>query len=406
VQIAYVLNTYPAPSHSFIRREIAALERKGLTIHRMAMRAHDGPLVDANDSAEAAKTHYVLAAGMTTLIWSLWRTLLIRPAGLFAALTKAMRMGWRSEAGLVKHLIYWIEGAYVARRARDLGAERLHAHFGTNAATVAMLAHDMGGPDFSFTVHGPEEFDKPALIGLTQKLRSADFVVAVSSYGRSQLCRLIPPRLWPQVKVVHCGIEPENFDQPAPMPEVRPLRLVCIGRFAEQKGLFTLIDAMAEVVQRSVDVQLTLIGDGPLRPLVEHAIAQNGLTEHVFLTGWLDEGAIRRELAESHGLVLPSFAEGLPVVLMEAMVSARPVISTWVAGIPELVQQGTNGWLVPASDAEALAGAIVEMSMTPLATLARMGKSARARALTRHSIDTEAGKLALLFAQRPRTHPD
>jgi colanic acid/amylovoran biosynthesis glycosyltransferase len=406
LQIAYVLNTYPAPSHSFIRREIAALERKGLTVHRMAMRPHDGPLPDPADQAEAARTHYVLATGIGVLLWALWRTLLVRPGGLFGALAQALRMGRRSEAGLVKHLIYWVEGAHVARRARDLGAERLHAHFGTNAATVALLAQMMGGPDFSFTVHGPEEFDKPALIGLAEKLHHADFAVAISSYGRSQLCRLIPPRLWSKVKVVHCGIEPEAFEHPAPMPPGRPLRLVCIGRFAEQKGLFTLIDALAEAVRRGVDVHLVLIGDGPLRPMIEASIAHHRLRDHVYLTGWLDETGVRMELAQAQCIVLPSFAEGLPVVLMEAMVAARPVVSTWVAGIPELVQPGRNGWLVPPADHEALADAIVDLSMTAPETLARMGKSARARALTRHSIDTEAAKLALLFAQRPRTQPD
>lgn len=406
MQIAYVLNTYPAPSHSFIRREIAALERKGLVIHRIAMRRHDGALPDRADQAEAAKTHYVLSAGMMALLWSLLRTLLVRPFGLFAALGQALRMGWQSEAGVLKHVIYWVEGAHVARHTRDLGAERVHAHFGTNAATVAMLSSMMGGPRFSFTVHGPEEFDKPALIGLATKLQQADFAVAVSSYGRSQLCRLIPPRLWSRIKVVLCGIEPEKFSQPSPLPAGRPLRLVCIGRFAEQKGLFTLIDAMSEVVQQGVNVQLVLIGDGPLRPLIEASITQNGLEDHVFLTGWLDEAGVRRELGQAHGMVLPSFAEGLPVVLMEAMVAGRPVIATFVAGIPELVQPGKNGWLVPAGDDAALANAIIEMSMTPDDTLTRMGRSARARALTRHSIDTETSKLALLFTQRPRTQPD
>jgi colanic acid/amylovoran biosynthesis glycosyltransferase len=406
VKIAYVLNTYPAPSHSFIRREIRALERRGLTIHRLAMRPHDGPLADASDRDEAARTEYVLAAGVLALLWSVWRTLLVRPAGLVGALGQALSMGWRSEAGLMRHLVYWLEGAHVARRARDLGADRLHAHFGTNAATVAMLAHAMGGPDFSFTVHGPEEFDKPGLIGLAQKLEQADFVVAVSSYGRSQLSRLLPPRDWSRLKIVHCGIEPERFADPAPMPDLKPLRLVSIGRFAEQKGLMTLLDAMEQLVTRSVAVELVLIGDGPMRPLIEDAIAQKGLAHSVHLAGWLDGAGVRAELAGSHGLVLPSFAEGLPLVVIEAMVSARPVIATWIAGIPELVQPGRNGWLVPAGDPEALAAAIVDMSITPADQLVRMGKSARARALTRHSIDTEAAKLAQLFAQRPRTQSD
>lgn len=405
MKIAYVLNTYPAPSHSFIRREIRALERQGLTIRRIAMRPHNGPLADPADREEAAQTEYVLAAGVAALLGSVLACLLRQPFALTAALRQALRLGRRSEAGLVRHLIYWVEAAHLARRARALGVERLHAHFGTNAATVAMLARRLGAPPYSFTVHGPEEFDKPALIGLARKLEHADFAVAVSSYGRSQLCRLVHPRHWPRLKVVHCGIEPAKFDDPPRMSDHRPLRLVCIGRLAEQKGHLLLIEAMAEVARRGFPVELSLVGDGPLRPLIERAIARAELTRSVRLTGWLDEAGVQGEIAHAHGMVLPSFAEGLPVVLMEAMACARPVIATWVAGIPELVQPGINGWLVPAGSAESLASAILDMATTSTDTLARMGRSARARALTRHSIDTESAKLAALFAQRPRTQP-
>lgn len=405
MSVVYVLNTYPAPSHSFIRREIAALERRGLTVHRIAMRPHDGPLADPRDQAEAARTEHVLAAGLPALLGSLLACLVQAPGAVLAALRQALRLGRRSEAGLLRHLIYWVEAARVTRRARALGATRLHAHFGTNAATVAMLARTMGAPPFSFTVHGPEEFDKPALIGLAEKLEQADFAVAVSSYGRSQLCRLVAPRLWPKLQVVHCGIEPALFADPAPIPRDRPLRLVCIGRLAEQKGHLMLVQAMALLVARGLWVHLVLVGDGPLRPNIERAIDRAGLGDAVRLAGWLPEDGVRAEIAAAHAMVLPSFAEGLPVVLMEGMAAARPVIATWIAGIPELVQPGRNGWLVPAGDPEALAEAIAALSATPPDRLAQMGRCARACALTRHDIDTEAGKLAALFAQRPRTQP-
>jgi colanic acid/amylovoran biosynthesis glycosyltransferase len=405
VKIAYVLNTYPAPSHSFIRREIRALERHGLSVQRLAMRPWEGVLADPADREEAARTEYVLKAGVIGFMGALWRAVLLHPVGLVRALALAVRMGRRSEAGLVKHLIYWLEALRVAQRARAEGVERLHAHFGTNAATVAMLAQPLGAPPFSFTVHGPEEFDKPDLIGLRTKLGAADFAVAVSSFGRSQLMRHSAPRDWPHLHVVHCGIEPERFADPAPLPPVRPLRLVAIGRLAEQKGFPTLIEAMAEVAARDVAVELTLVGDGPMREVIRQMIARAGLQERVHMAGWLPEAGVRAELDAAHALVLPSYAEGLPVVAMEAMAATRPVIGTWVAGIPELVHPGLNGWLVPPSDAGALAAAIVEMARTPHETLVRMGRSARARALARHTADTEAGKLARLFAQRPRTQP-
>lgn len=406
MKIGYILNTYPAPSQSFIRREIRALERQGLTIHRLAMRPFDGPLADPGDRIESTRTEYVLAAGVWALLWAVFLAGLRRPLGVWAALALAIRIGRGSEAGLIRHLVYFLEAAQVARRATELRLDRLHAHFGTNSTAVAMLANVMGAPPYSFTVHGPEEFDKSTAIALGEKTARADFTVGISSFGRSQLCRRVPYTIWPHIHVVHCGIETEHYTQVLPLPDMRPLRLVAVGRFAEQKGQLLLIDAMAEVVRRGVDVRLVLVGDGELRGPVEHAIARHGLGRHVELTGWLAESAVRHEIDAAHALVLPSFAEGLPMVVMEAMAAGRPVIATWVAGIPELVKPGRNGWLVPAGSTDALVDAITEAAMAGPEVLAKMGKTARACALTRHDIDTEAAKLAALFAQRPRSQPD
>jgi colanic acid/amylovoran biosynthesis glycosyltransferase len=402
VKIGYVLNTYPAPSQSFIRREIQALERRGLTIERFAMRAHEGTLVDKGDRAEAARTDHVLGHGGWTLAKALGRMALTRPGKLVGALGLAIRAGRGSQAGVLRHLVYLVEAAYIADRAQVLELDRLHAHFGTNAATVAMLAHALGAPPFSFTVHGPEEFDRPEALALPLKLEQADFAVAISSFGRGQLLRWAPLRDWRRVHVVHCGIEPAKFSTPAPLPVGRPLRLVNVGRFHEQKGQLLLIRAIAELARREVPVHLTLVGDGPLRGAIERAISHEGLGMQVSLTGWLDEAGVRDALEGSHGLVLSSFAEGLPMVVMEAMAAGRPVISTQIAGVPELMRHGKTGWLVPAGDVEALVEAITDMAMTGTDKLSAMGRSARARALTRHDIDAEAEKLADLFAQRPR----
>jgi len=405
VKIGYILNTYPAPSHSFIRREIRALERRGVAVQRFAMRSHDGDLPDAGDREEQDKTGYVLSQGAAALIWAVFLTGLHAPLAIWRALGLALQAARGSEAGYLKHLVYFLESAWVARRVIETNTDRLHAHFGTNAATVAMLVAEMTGKPFSFTVHGPEEFDKPAAIALPLKIRRADFVVAISSFGRSQLCRLVDYRLWPRIKVVHCGIEPQNFDEPRPLPAARPVSLVTIGRFSEQKGQLLLIEAMAEVQRRGVDARLVLVGDGDLRRPLERAIAQEGLGHRVTLTGWQDEAGVRRALDKAHALVLPSFAEGLPMVVMEALVSARPVIATWVAGIPELMQDQRTGWLVPPGDALALAEAITELAATPDEKLRRMGTTGRARVLMRHNVDVEAAKLAALFTQRPRTQP-
>ncbi|MBD3662401.1 glycosyltransferase [Sulfitobacter aestuariivivens] len=390
MKIAYILNTYPQPSHSFIRREIRALEDDGHDVLRFAMRASDLPLTDPQDRAEKDKTEYVLAAGPRALLGASWRSLRRDAGDLWGAVKIAWQMGGVSDVGRLRHLIYLAEAAFVAERCREEAVTHAHAHFGTNAATVALLAARIGGPKFSFTVHGPEEFDAPRALSLGQKMAAADFTVAISQFGRSQLCRWAAPDDWGRIHVVHCGIEPAKFDTPAPLPK-GPRRLVAIGRLVEQKGQLALVQAMAEVQE---DIHLTLIGDGEMRSAIEALIAHRSLKERVTLTGWVDETRIMQELETAHALVMPSFAEGLPMVVMEAMAAARPVIATYIAGTPELVQDGKTGWLVPAGDVHALAEAMDAFARAPLSKLTRMGTAGRARVLQRHDVAAETARLA------------
>lgn len=392
MKLAYILNTYPQPSHSFIRRELAAIEAEGTPVLRLAMRRASVPLVDPLDHAEAERTGYILDAGAFGLTSGLLRQAVKAPRVFGAALRLALRLGARSEAGRLRHLIYLAEACLVARAAREAGIDHMHAHFGTNAAAVACLTQALGGPGYSFTVHGPEEFDAPRALSLGTKTEHAAFTVAVSEFGRSQLCRWVEATHWPRLHVVHCGIETARFTEPTPVPE-GPVRLVSIGRFSEQKGQLVLIAAMARLRAKGLDVSLHLVGDGEMRGVLEAAIAEAGLNDHVTLTGWLDEAGVRAELDAATALVMPSFAEGLPMVIMEAMAAARPVIATYIAGIPELVQPGKTGWLVPAGDDAALAQAVADMARVPISTLREMGQAGRDRAMLRHDSAREAGKL-------------
>ncbi|WP_083097708.1 glycosyltransferase [Pseudophaeobacter leonis] len=396
MKIAYVLNSYPQPSHSFIRREIQALERQGISVLRLAMRPGSAPLVDPGDQAEADRTQYVLQAGPLRLMQALLLQAARAPKAMMQGLGLALRLGRVSQAGRLRHLIYLAEAAYVAARCRQEGVDHMHAHFGTNATAVALLAQVLGGPGYSFTTHGPEEFDAPLSLSLGEKINRARFAVAISSFGKSQLSRWADFAAWERLKVVHCGIEPARFENPASLPE-GPLRLAAIGRFVEQKGQMILVRAMAEVVKTHPKVHLALIGDGEMRQDLEAAIAAAGLQNNVTLTGWLSEAGVRQQLATAHALVMPSFAEGLPMVVMEAMACARPVLATYIAGTPELVLPGETGWLVPAGDVAIMATAIVELAETPQARLQAMGQAGRARVLQRHDSDQEAGKLAALF---------
>ena len=397
MSVAYLVNHYPKVSHSFIRREILALERLGLTVQRIAIRGWDAESPDPADEAEKARTQYVLRHGVAALIGPVLQTLVANPARFAQALALALRMGWRGDRALPYHVVYLAQACQIRLWMKASGASHLHAHFGTNPAEVAMLVSALGGPTFSFTVHGPEEFDRPEALRLGEKLRRSAFAVAISSFGRSQLFRCVELAHWSKVKVVHCGLEAAFHSGAQHVAATDATRLVCVGRICEQKGQLLLVAALKAVIDKGLAVQLVLAGDGEMRPEVEALIRASGLSQHVRITGWISSAQVREEILAARALVLPSFAEGLPVVLMEAMALGRPVISTYVAGIPELIRNGEDGWLVPAGDTAALAHAIETcLTATPDA-LSAMGASARARALARHDIDVEAAKLAALF---------
>lgn len=289
---------------------------------------------------------------------------------------------------------------------RKAESRHIHAHFGTNSAEVAMFASMLSGIPYSITIHGSEEFDKPEFLWLPEKIRRAAFVVGVSSFGRSQLYRWARYADWSKVAVVHCGIE-SAFYAGAAVPVTSLSRLVCVGRLCEQKGQLLLINAIHRLVGKGVDVELVLAGDGEMRGAIEALIAELGLQARVRITGWISGDVVREEILASRGMVLPSFAEGLPVVIMEAMALRRPVLSTCIAGIPELVRPGETGWLFTAGDVDALVVALEEFLAMPIATLQKMGERAYCRVLERHSIDTEAKKLASLFlAVRPMSEND
>jgi colanic acid/amylovoran biosynthesis glycosyltransferase len=403
MKIAYFVNQYPKVSHSFIRREILALERQGVQVLRIALRGWDADVVDSDDLEERQKTRFVLREGVASLILSLLRTSITTPRQFLSALLLAMKMSRKGGRSFFFHLAYLAEACRMVPWLKDFGASHLHAHFGTNSAEVAMLAHILGGPPYSMTVHGPEEFDKPVSIHLSDKIRRAKFVVAISSYGRSQIFRWVEHVFWPNVKVVHCGLEPAFYDGVPPVPFPDAPRLVCVGRLCEQKGQLLLLEAARKLKQRNIQFELVLAGDGEMRSEIDHLIEVYGLRDCVRITGWISSAQVRMELLAARGMVLPSFAEGLPVVIMESLALRRPVISTFVAGIPELVRHGENGWLIPPGEVEPLVAAMSEcISATP-DRLQELGNAGRLRVIERHSVDIEAKKLVKLFAESAST---
>ena len=394
MKIAYFINQYPKVSHSFIRREILALERQGFDVTRIALRGWRESLPDREDLAEQARTHYVLRNGVAPVLIDALRVMMQSPWRFIKAAHLAMRMVRESDRPLRYHMMYVAEACRILPWVRSYGCSHLHAHFGTNSSEVAMLVHALGGPAYSFTVHGPDEFMIP--MGLSEKVHRAAFAVAISSFGRSQLYMRSSYLDWPKIHVVHCGLERSFYEgQATPVP-MAP-RFVCVGRLCEAKGQLLLIAAAARLKAAGTECELVLAGDGPLRVEIEKLIDEHGLNSQVRITGWISSSGVRSEILAARALILPSFAEGLPVVLMEAMALRRPVLSTYVAGIPELVISGENGWLFAAGSVEELVDAMMKCLAAFPEDLSRMGDLGYQRVMARHSIETETAKLADLF---------
>lgn len=390
-----MINQYPKVSHTFIRREIIALEYQGFEILRIALRGWDAELVDDEDLRERTRTNYVLQRGSPTLLWDVLRTMLTKPRLFLSAFVLALRMTRGGERPLFYHLVYLAEACRILPWLKSFGATHLHAHFSTNSTEVAMLANALGGPPYSFTVHGQVELN---FGGLDEKVRRSAFVVAISSFGRSQLYHRIEYAQWHKVNVIHCGLELE-FHTVDPTPTATTPRLVCVGRLSKEKGQMLLIEAIRRLALKSVKFELVLAGDGEMRSELEQLIERYGLAEQVRITGWISSNDVRKEIMAAWGLVLPSFSEGLPVVIMEAMALRRPVLATYVGGIPELVLHGENGWLFPPGSIDDLTAAMEDCFSKCNEELKKMGEAGYLRAIDRHSINTESLKLAKLFRE-------
>jgi len=399
MKIAYLTNQYPHVRHTFIRREIVALEALGVPVQRFSVRDSGHDAVDPADIDEKKKTHALLAEGMPALFFALVGSMFTRPIGWLRAFILAVQFGRRG-SGVLRHMIYLAEACLLRTRLRELGITHLHVHFATNPAVVALLCRKLGGPTFSITIHGPEEWDRPEALWLTRKYEEAAFIVAVSDFGRCQVYRWVGLSHWPKVHVVRCGVDDAFLKaEPTPVPDTR--QLILVAGLTEQKGHLLLLQALAKVAKQGHDFQMLFAGDGPLRPAVEAAIRELGLQGSITLLGWQSNAQVREHLKASRALIMPSFAENLPVAMMESLAMGRPVLGTYIAGVPELVDSASNGWLVPAGNVDLIAGAIVAILMAAPADLSVRGEAGVERVRTMHDAKREAGKLKELFAAVP-----
>lgn len=392
--VGYVMNSYPIVSTTFIGREIAGLEAAGVEVRRYAIRTWDGPLVDSGDLHEREITQYLLTGSRRRLIGSALACLLGNPRGSLAAMAMVWRLYRADGHGIVRHVAYLLEAMVLVRLLLRDKVQHVHAHFATNSAAIAMLAEVMGGPGFSFTIHGPDELFTPHHISLKRKIEKARFVACISHFCRAQAMYFSEQSDWDKLRIVHCGVRPANYGRAGERRGGKDVLFV--GRLDAVKGVPLLLEAFARVARDHPDARLRIVGDGPHRDRLTRQAAALGLPAEVFL-GYRPQAEVAALLDTADMLVLPSFAEGVPVVLMEAMAARIPVIAPRVAGVAELVEDGVSGYVVPPGDVDSLAERLGTLLGDP-ALQRRMGEAGRRTVEAGFDTDAEAGWMAALIS--------
>ncbi|WP_417242301.1 glycosyltransferase family 4 protein [Celeribacter sp.] len=395
--IAYLTGEYPKVSHTFIQREIETLRAKGWTVEACTIRRADPKdVVGAAQVNEARGTFCVLEAAKNpvTLIGAHIRALKRDPR----AWGRTVRLAWQTRPAGAKaalwQVFYFLEAGVLARHLEARGVRHIHNHFANSSASVAMLTSEMSGIPFSMTMHGPAIFFEPMHWRIDAKIARAAFVACISHFCRSQAMYFSDPAHWNRLKIVHCGVTPEAYGTVARTQ--RGKRIIFVGRLDPVKGVPLLLDAMARIAQDHPDATLSVVGDGPSRAAVEAQARDLGLGDRVSFLGYRAADEVTALLNEADMLVLPSFAEGVPVVLMEAMASRIPVIASRVAGVSELIEDGVSGFTLPAGDLDTLCARLDTLLSDP-ALCERMGNEGRKMVEAAFDLSREAAWIGKIF---------
>lgn len=385
---AYLISQYPAVSHTFILREVRRLRSLGLDIHTASINFCDRPIhtLDADEEEEAQRTFYIKKQGFLRAALSLSKRLLTAPISFYKALTKACSLAGGNLPRLAKHMAYLAEAALLGEWMLSLHLKHVHVHFANPASTVALLAGELFPLTYSMTVHGPDEFYDVTLYRLPEKIQRAHFIICISDYAQSQLMKIASPSEWYKFNVIRLGVDTDIFTPPFQPVRDRPCQILCVGRLVPAKGQQILISAFDKIIKNGKNAHLRLIGGGQELAALEKEVHTRDLQKRVHFHGPLNPWQVAEAYKYADIVALPSFAEGLPVVLMEAMAMEIPCVSTCINGIPELIRHNVEGLLVPPSNVEQLSQAL-ELLIEDDALRRRLGKAGRQRILEKYHLE-------------------
>jgi colanic acid/amylovoran biosynthesis glycosyltransferase len=401
MRIAYICSRYPSISHVFILREVLALRRRGAQIDTFTVRrAGDDQLLSRVDREEDARTFTIVPPDPANLVRAHATALLTRPRRYLSTLRRAIELRGAGPRSLLWQVFYFGEAAIVWQECRRRGIRHIHAHHANVGSDVALLAAHLGGRgwSWSFTMHGSTEFFDVREHRLPQKVELAGFVVCVSHHGRSQLMTHVGTEHWDKLRVVHCGVDVQRF-APVERDGGAPPEILTVGRVVPVKGQSLLVESIAALRERGVEARLTIVGDGPELPALRELARRLGVEGSVSFEGAVGQDEIRRYYERADVFALPSFAEGLPVVLIEAMASGLPVVASRITGIPELVEEGRSGLLVVPGDGDDLAAALARMIEAGPEARAAMGAAGRERVVEQFDIEKTGDQLLHLYEE-------
>ncbi len=365
-RLVYLLSRFPAISHTFLLNEVRELRKLGFTVEVASINEPDvarSSMPEA-EAEETEKTFYIKSAGAARAISIATKTLLLRPSVFARGLSAALRMGRLNPGATLYGLFYFVEALILGDWMRSRGHRHLHIHFCGPVATVGMLASIAWELPYSLTVHGPDEFYDVDKFYLQQKVERAKFILCISDFCRSQLMRISAPEHWDKMHVVRLGVDPNVFFPTKREHDPKDaLEVLCVGRLVSSKGQLILLRACELLVSRGYSLRIRLVGAGPDRKHLEEFATENHIP--AVFEGARSHDQTRQLLGRADVFALASFAEGVPVALMEAMAMEVPCVSTNIAGIPELIRDGVDGLLVPASSVDALASALQRLFDDP-----------------------------------------
>lgn len=395
-KVAYLASEYPGISHTFIFREIQSLRAVGFDVKTASIRRPANlEKMTGKEKADARQTLYIKDTALTKVGMAHLHILLKSPLQYLRMLKDALSLARRGPGSLVLGLAYFAEAGILLSWLLKNGTRHVHVHFANPAATVAMIASVYGTMEFSMSVHGPDIFYNVDTGLLKEKVCRAVFVRCISYYSRSQLMRLVDHDMWDKFHIVRCGIDPEVF-APRPVPQNDIPEILCVGRLVPAKGQHVLLDACSILNKQGVPFHLTYVGDGDDRLSLEKLTGGLGLGDRVTFTGAVGQDDVHQYYDRADLFVLASFAEGVPVVLMEAMAKQIACISTRITGIPELIEDGTDGALAAPSDAEDLA-ARLELLLEDGSLRHDLGRKGREKVLAHYDLAANCRIMARVF---------